>query len=50
VLLAAASTVELSVGGLAEAGISELLPWPPASTELAAALARTLRKSRMLQS
>jgi signal transduction histidine kinase/CheY-like chemotaxis protein len=50
VLLAAASTVELSVGRLAEAGISELLPWPPASTELAAALARTLRKSRMLQS
>jgi CheY-like chemotaxis protein len=50
VLLAAASTVELSVGRLAEAGISELLPWPLASTELAAALARTLRKSRMLQS
>jgi len=50
VLLAAASTVELSVGGLAEAGISELLPWPLASTELAAALARGLRRSRTLQS
>jgi signal transduction histidine kinase len=50
VLLAAASTVELSVGRLAEAGISELLPWPLASTELAAALARCLRRSRMLQS
>ncbi len=50
VLLAAASTVELSVGRLAETAISELLPWPLASTELAAALARCLRKSRMLQS
>jgi len=50
VLLAAASTVELSVGRLAEAGISELLPWPLASTELVAALARCLRRSRTLQS
>ena len=49
-LLAAASTIDVSIGGLAEAGISELLPWPLASTELAAALARCLRKSGSLQS
>jgi signal transduction histidine kinase len=50
VLLAAASTIDVSINTLAEAGISEVLPWPLASTELAAALARCLRTSRTLQS
>ena len=50
VLLAAASTIDVSVNALAEAGISEVLPWPLASTELAAALARCLRTSGSLQS
>src|SRR5713226_9421597 len=50
VLLAAASTIDVSVSRLAEAGISEVLPWPLASTELAAALARCLRASGTLQS
>jgi signal transduction histidine kinase len=50
VLLAAASTINLSVSRLAEAGISEVLQWPLASTELAAALARCLRKPGTLQS
>ena len=50
VLLAAASTVDVSVNALAEAGISEVLPWPLASTELATALARCLRSSGLLQS
>ena len=50
VLLAAASSIEVSVNALAEAGISEVLPWPMASTELAGALARCLRTSRTLQS
>jgi DNA-binding response OmpR family regulator len=49
VLLAAASTIDLSVSRLAEAGISEVLQWPLASTELAAALALCLRKSGTLQ-
>jgi signal transduction histidine kinase len=50
VLLAAASTIDVSINTLAEAGISEVLPWPLASTELAAALARCLRTSPRLQS
>jgi DNA-binding NtrC family response regulator len=50
VLLAAASTIDLSISRLAEAGISEVLQWPLVSTELAAALARCLRKSGTLQS
>jgi len=50
VLLAAASSVDVDVNALAEAGISEVLRWPFASTELAAALARCLRTSRTLQS
>ena len=50
VLLAAASTIDISINTLAEAGISEVLPWPLASTELAVALARCLRTSRTLQS
>jgi signal transduction histidine kinase len=39
-ILAAASTVDISVDALAEAGISEVLRSPLSSTELAAALAR----------
>jgi signal transduction histidine kinase len=50
VLLAAASTIDVSINTLAEAGISEVLPWPLTSTELAAALTRCLRASRTLQS
>ena len=50
VLLAAASSIDVSVNALAEAGISEVLRWPLASTELAAALARCLRTSGMLRS
>lgn len=43
VLLAAASSVEVNVNALAEAGISEVVRWPFANAELAAALARGLR-------
>jgi signal transduction histidine kinase/CheY-like chemotaxis protein len=43
VLLAAASSVEVNVNALAEAGISEVVRWPFANAELAAALARVLR-------
>jgi signal transduction histidine kinase len=43
VLLAASSSIDVSVNALLEAGISEVLRWPLASTELAAALARCLR-------
>jgi len=50
VLLAAASSTDVSVDALAEAGISEVLRWPLASAELAAALARSLRKPGSLQS
>jgi signal transduction histidine kinase len=50
VLLAAASSVDLNVNALAEAGIFEVLRWPFASTELAGALARCLLTSRTLQS
>jgi hypothetical protein len=50
VLLAAASTIDVSINTLEEAGVSEVLPWPLASTELAGALARCLRTSRTLQS
>jgi signal transduction histidine kinase len=42
-LLASASTIDVSVDALAEAGISEVLRRPLDSTELAAALARCLR-------
>jgi signal transduction histidine kinase len=49
VLLAAASSVDVDVNALAEAGISEVLRWPFASTELAAALARCLRAPGMLR-
>jgi hypothetical protein len=46
----AASSTDVSVDALAEAGISEVLRWPLASAELAAALARSLRKPGSLQS
>ena len=50
VLLATASAIDVSVDALTEAGISEVLRRPLASTELAAALARCLRPSAMLRS
>ncbi len=50
VLIAAASAIDVSVDRLADAGISEVLPWPLTSAELAAALARCLRTGRTLQS
>jgi signal transduction histidine kinase len=49
VLLVTASTIDVSVDAMAEAGISEVLRRPLASTELAAALARCLRSSSMLR-
>ena len=48
-LLATASTIDVSVDALAEAGISEVLRRPLVSTELAAALARCLRSSGTLR-
>ena len=48
-LIASASAIDGSVDGLAEAGISEVLRRPLASTELAAALARCLRSSGTLR-
>ena len=50
VLLATASATDVSVDALTEAGISEVLRRPLASTELAAALARCLRPSATLRS
>ena len=50
VLLAAASSIDVSADALAEAGISEVLRWPLASAELAAALARCLRMPGSLRS
>jgi len=49
-LLAAASSTDVNVNALAEAGISEVLRWPFASAELAAALARCLRRPALLRS
>jgi signal transduction histidine kinase len=49
VLLATASTIDISVDALAEAGISEVLDRPLVTTELAAVLARCLRSARVLQ-
>jgi signal transduction histidine kinase/CheY-like chemotaxis protein len=49
VLLAAGSSVDVNVNALAEAGVSEVLRWPFASAELAAALARCLRAPGMLR-
>jgi DNA-binding NtrC family response regulator len=48
-LLAPAAATDISVDELAEAGISEVLHRPLVSTEIAAALARCLRSSDMLQ-
>jgi signal transduction histidine kinase len=48
-LLATASTIDVSVDALSEAGISDVLRRPLASTELAAALARCLRSLGTLQ-
>jgi CheY-like chemotaxis protein len=50
VLLAAAAAIDVSVDRLADAGISEVLPWPLTSADLAAALARCLRTGGLLQS
>jgi signal transduction histidine kinase/CheY-like chemotaxis protein len=44
VLLAVASSIDINVSALAEAGVSEVLPWPLATTELASALERCLRR------
>jgi signal transduction histidine kinase len=49
ILLAAAAAIDVRVDELAEAGISEVLRRPLVSTELAAALARSLRTSGRLQ-
>jgi DNA-binding NtrC family response regulator len=49
VLLATASEIDVSVDALAEAGVSEVLRRPLASTEVAAALARCLHSSGSLQ-
>jgi signal transduction histidine kinase len=49
VLLAAASSLDVNINALADAGISEVLRWPFASAELAAALARSLRSPGMLR-
>ena len=49
ILLATSSTIDIGVEALADAGISELLRRPLASTELAAALARCLRSPGALQ-
>jgi signal transduction histidine kinase len=50
ILLAAATSTDVSASALAEAGISEVLPWPFASSELAAVLARCLRTPGLLRS
>jgi CheY-like chemotaxis protein len=44
ILLATAANTNVSVHELAEAGISEVLRWPLVSAELAAALARSVRR------
>jgi hypothetical protein len=48
-LLATTSAIDGSVDTLADAGISEVLRRPLASTELAAALARCMSSSGRLQ-
>ncbi len=48
-LLAIASSIDINVNALAEAGVSEVLPWPLATTELASALDRCLRRHGRLQ-
>lgn len=49
VLLAVASSIDVSGDALAEAGVSEVLRWPLASAELGAALARCLRAPTTLR-
>jgi signal transduction histidine kinase len=49
ILLATSSTIDLGVEALADAGISDVLRRPLASTELAVALARCLRSPGALQ-
>jgi CheY-like chemotaxis protein/two-component sensor histidine kinase len=49
VLLAVASSIDIDVTALAEAGISEVLRWPLDNTELAVALARCLQPPGRLQ-
>jgi signal transduction histidine kinase len=49
ILLATSSTIDVGVEALADAGISDVLRRPLASTELAAALARCLRSPGALQ-
>jgi CheY-like chemotaxis protein len=50
ILLGVASSIDINVNALAEAGISEVLPWPLATTELASALERCLQRHDKLQS
>jgi signal transduction histidine kinase len=49
ILFATSSTIDVGVEALADAGISDVLRRPLASTELAAALARCLRSLSVLQ-
>jgi signal transduction histidine kinase len=49
VLLAVASSIDINVNALAEAGISEVVRWPLDHTELASALVRCLRLPGRLQ-
>ena len=49
VLLAVASSVDINVNALADAGISEVLRWPLDNAELATVLARCLLPSGRLQ-
>lgn len=49
VLLGVASSIDISSNALAEAGISQVLPWPLAIAELASTLERCLRPRGMLQ-
>jgi signal transduction histidine kinase len=49
ILLVTSSTIDVSLDALADAGISDVLRRPLASTELAAALARCLRSRGALQ-
>jgi len=49
VLLAVASSVDINVNALADAGISEVLRWPLDNAELATVLARSLRPPGRLQ-
>lgn len=49
VLLAVASSIDVNVSAVAEAGVSEVLRWPLENSELATALARCLRSTGRLQ-